>query len=52
MYFQASADLIICNLHVSSECSMFIQYMNVIKCYYGNSNDCQIIIRALRIDGS
>lgn len=30
---------------------MFLQYMNVVKCYYGNSNDCQIIIPALRLDG-
>lgn len=51
MYFQETAGLIIFNLHVSSKCNMFIQYMNVVKCYYGNSNDCQIIIPALRLDG-
>lgn len=49
------AGLIIFNVHVSGERAarrdMFAHYMNVVKCYYGNSNDCQIIIPALRLDG-
>lgn len=42
-YFQRT-----CFLGVSD---MFLRYMNVVKCYYGNSNDCQIIIPTLRLDG-
>lgn len=44
IHFQGMAGLIIFIVHVSNKCNMFIQYINVVKCYYGSSNDCEIII--------